>query len=152
MAKEQSKGATKRVVYISGCWDLFHIGHLWALEQARDMGDFLVVGVNTDELIRSYKNGPVIPYEQRVDIISAIEFVDAVVPHSSFLDTTGFEKYGVNIRAIGPDFGKYEGQRRSLEKKLPGGARLIQFSWYSGEEVSTTMIKEKVRCLTGQKQ
>ena len=111
------------------------------------MGDFLVVGVNTDELIRSYKNGPVIPYEQRVDIISAIEFVDAVVPHSSFLDTTGFEEYSVNVRAIGPDFGKQAEQRRCIEEHQANGIEVIRFPWYPRGEISTTIIKEKVKCL-----
>lgn len=136
-----------RVVYLSGCWDLFHAGHLWALEQADGMGDFLVIGVNTDEFVQSYKEGPVIPYDQRVDIISAIEFVDAVVPHSSFLDTTGFEEYGVNIRAIGPDFGEQKEQGRCIEKHRANGIEVIRFPWYPGGEISTTMIKEKVKCL-----
>jgi len=134
-------------VYISGCWDLLHVGHLWALEQARAMGDFLVVGVNTDDLILSYKGHlPTIPYHQRIAVISAIEFVDAVVKHSSLSDVTGFEEYGVSVRAIGPDYGEQEEHRRCIAEHRENGIEVIRFSWYPKEEISTTKIKEGIRC------
>ena len=138
-----------RVVYISGCWDILHAGHLWALEQAKDMGDFLVVGVNTDECVRSYKDAPVIPYDQRVAVISSLRFVDTVVPHSSFSDTTGFEEYGVSVRAVGPDFGEFEEQRRCIEEHLANGIEVIRLPWYTGGKLSSTEIKERIKCLTG---
>lgn len=138
--------ALRRVVYISGCWDLIHVGHLWALEQARDMGGFLVVGVNTDELVLSYKGRlPTIPYQQRAAVISAMEFVDAVVPHSSLEDTIGFKEYGVNIRAIGPDYGKQEGQRRCIAEHKASGIEVIRFSWCPEEGISSTKIKEGIK-------
>ena len=152
MVKKQSVSPERRVVYLSGCWDLFHVGHLWALQHARAMGDFLVVGCNTDEFVQSYKpDGPVIPYEYRCIILRTLPYVDAVVPHSSFSDTTGFGEYGVNIRAIGPDFGGFEEQRRCIEEHLANGIAVIQFPWRPGGKISTTIIKEKVKCLSGQK-
>lgn len=155
MAKEQSVGA--RVVYISGCWDLFHVGHLWALQHARAMGDFLVAGCNTDEYARSYRSsGPVIPYEQRRAILEALPCVDAVVPHSSTKDTTGFEEYGVSVRAFGPDYSDpyknvVDEERTAAEREVlleteQAGIEVRHIPW-APEEISTTKIKEKVKCL-----
>lgn len=143
MAEEQPK-----VVFISGVWDILHVGHLWALEQARDMGDFLIVGVCTDEFAYLIKGVPTIPYEQRVAIISSIEFVDGVVPHTSYSDTTCFGEYGVNVRAVSPVFGEdIEDQRRCIREHKANGIEVIRFPWYPGEEISSTRIKEKIKCL-----
>lgn len=159
MAKEQSVGSKRRVVYISGCWDLFHVGHLWALQHARAMGDFLVVGCNTDEFMRSYKPAaPVCSYAQRRAILEALPCVDAIVSHSSIKDTTGFEEYGVNVRAFGPDYSDpykniVQAERTVAEREVlleteRAGIEVRHIPW-APEEISTTKIKEKVKCLTG---
>jgi choline-phosphate cytidylyltransferase/glycerol-3-phosphate cytidylyltransferase len=65
-------------VYLGGIFDLFHIGHLRLLKRARDYGEILYVSVLTDEAAERYKRKPIIPYEQRVEIIK--EFADIVIP------------------------------------------------------------------------
>lgn len=70
-----------RVGYTSGVFDMFHIGHLNILKNAKERCDVLIVGVSTDELVQSYKHKlPVIPFEQRLQIVEAIRYVDRVVP------------------------------------------------------------------------
>lgn len=70
-----------RIGYTTGVYDMFHIGHLNLLKRAREKCDYLIVGVSTDECVLSYKHKmPVIPYEQRAAIVSAIKYVDEVVP------------------------------------------------------------------------
>ena len=60
--------------YTTGVFDLFHIGHLNILKRAKEMCDYLIVGVSTDELVENYKNKtPIIPYEERIEIVSAIK-------------------------------------------------------------------------------
>jgi D-beta-D-heptose 7-phosphate kinase/D-beta-D-heptose 1-phosphate adenosyltransferase len=71
----------KRVVFTNGCFDLLHPGHIHSLEAARAMGDVLIVGMNSDESVRTLKGAgrPVIPAEERAEILASLECVDAVL-------------------------------------------------------------------------
>ncbi|MDQ6734610.1 MAG: D-glycero-beta-D-manno-heptose 1-phosphate adenylyltransferase [Nitrospirota bacterium] len=71
-----------RVVFTNGCFDLMHIGHTRYLQAARDLGDLLVVGVNTDRSVRSLDKGsdrPIVPEQQRAEVLAALACVDYVV-------------------------------------------------------------------------
>lgn len=69
-----------RVGYTAGTFDLFHIGHLNLLREARARCDFLIVGVSTDELALATKgSAPLIPYDERLEIVQSVRFVDEVV-------------------------------------------------------------------------
>lgn len=82
---------TKVVGYTTGVFDLFHIGHLNILKKAKQECDYLVVGVTTDEEVQRVKNKkPIIPFEERVEIVRAIRFVDEVVPED---DTDKLKAY-----------------------------------------------------------
>jgi len=78
-AREKRNG--KRVVFTNGCFDLLHPGHIHSLEAARALGDFLIVGVNGDESVRTLKGAgrPLIPAEERAEILASLECVDGVV-------------------------------------------------------------------------
>src|SRR2546427_6290606 len=72
----------KRIVFTNGCFDLLHIGHTRYLQAARELGDVLVVGVNTDASVRSQKKGagrPLVPEAQRAEVLAALACVDYVV-------------------------------------------------------------------------
>jgi rfaE bifunctional protein nucleotidyltransferase chain/domain len=71
----------RRVVFTNGCFDLLHPGHIRSLELARELGDALIVGLNSDASVRQLKGvgRPVIPERERAEILSALESVDAVV-------------------------------------------------------------------------
>ena len=71
----------RRVVFTNGCFDLLHPGHIQTLEQARELGDVLIVGVNSDAGVRQLKGAgrPVLPERERAEILAALECVDAVV-------------------------------------------------------------------------
>ena len=73
----------KTVVYTSGTFDMLHINHLKMIEYARALGDILIVGINTDELVSSYKSMPIIPFEQRIALMKAIKGPDIVIPQKS---------------------------------------------------------------------
>ena len=76
----------KRVVFTNGCFDLLHPGHVSILESARRLGDVLVVGINSDESVRTLKGEgrPVIPEQERAEILTSLECVDAVVIFDEF--------------------------------------------------------------------
>lgn len=70
----------KRLVFTNGCFDLLHPGHIHCLETARALGDVLIVGINSDESVRTLKGPgrPVIPAQERAEILASLECVDAV--------------------------------------------------------------------------
>lgn len=96
VAIERRRGA--RIVLANGCFDLLHVGHIRYLEAARRLGDILVVGINSDEQVKSLKgaNRPLMPEHERAEIVSALRFVDLV---TIFGEPTVAEL----IRAIRPD-------------------------------------------------
>ena len=71
----------RRVVFTNGCFDLLHPGHVGILEQARELGDVLIVGINGDRSVRGLKGAgrPVLPELERAEILAALECVEAVV-------------------------------------------------------------------------
>lgn len=64
---------------MDGVFDLFHIGHLNAIKQCRDLGNKVIIGVCTDEDVRSYKREPIICEKDRLEIIKSIKYVDEVI-------------------------------------------------------------------------
>lgn len=80
LADERTKG--KRIVFTNGCFDLMHIGHTRYLQAARALGDILVVGVNSDASVRTLNKAPdrpIVPQEQRAEVLGALGCVDFVV-------------------------------------------------------------------------
>ena len=77
----KEKRNAKRVVFTNGCFDLLHPGHIESLETARALGDVLIVGINSDASVRALKGPgrPVIPAEERTEILGSLESVDAVL-------------------------------------------------------------------------
>lgn len=89
----------KRIVLANGCFDILHVGHIRYLTGAREAGDFLVVGINSDEQVRRLKGDgrPFLPQAERAEMIAALRPVDAV----TVFDEPTVEEL---IRAIRPDF------------------------------------------------
>ena len=97
VAVERKKGA--KIVLANGCFDLFHVGHIRYLAGAKELGDCLIVGINSDEQVEKLKgaNRPFMPQQERAEIVSALRFIDYV---TIFNEPTVEEL----IRAIRPDF------------------------------------------------
>lgn len=94
-----------KVGYTTGVFDLFHIGHLNILQRAKELCDVLIVGVTTDELCYARKNKyPVICFDERVAIVSAIRFVDKVVVQDNMDKLIAVKKYGADVVFVGSDW------------------------------------------------
>ena len=99
----------KTVVYTSGTFDMLHYNHLQMLSYAKTLGDILIVGVNTDELVASYKSQPIIPFEERISLVRALKYPDIVIPQYSLDHTEKVKKLHFDIYVIGDDWaGKYD--------------------------------------------
>lgn len=90
-------------VYTTGVFDLFHAGHLQALKNARALGDYLLVGVHNDLEASSYKRRPVISFEQRIEIVTAIACVDEAIEAPLVSSRELYEKHGIDIHCQGDD-------------------------------------------------
>ena len=88
-----------KIVLANGCFDLFHVGHIRYLAGAKELGDILIVGINSDRQVRRLKgeNRPFMPERERAEMISALRFVDYV----TIFDEPTVEEL---IRAVRPDF------------------------------------------------
>ena len=99
-----------RTVITYGTFDLFHLGHLKLLERLKPLGDRLVVAVSTDEFNSLKGKRSFMPFEQRVQIVAAIRYVDLVISENSWEQKAeDIKKYNVDVFAIGDDWaGKFD--------------------------------------------
>lgn len=131
----------KRIVFTSGSWDLFHVGHLNILEESRKLGDVLVVGVSTDALIEDYKGlPPIIPFDQRCEIVGAMECVDCVVQQDVLTDIRQLIEYKVDVVVIGDDW--KDRHLAGLDWMQEQGKEVVYLPYTEG--VSTTQIKRRI--------
>ena len=75
------KAERKKIVFTNGCFDLLHVGHVRYLAQAKKLGDFLIIGLNSDSSVKELKgeDRPINSFEDRATLLSAIESVDSVI-------------------------------------------------------------------------
>lgn len=119
-----------------GTFDLTHIGHINLLRRAKLLGDYLIVGLSTDEFNRVKGKASIFPYEHRKIILEAIRFVDLVIPEKTWEQKiSDIEEFKVDTFVIGDDWsGKFDFLREFCEViYLP-----------RTEDVSTTRIKETI--------
>ena len=105
-AVDKAKRNGERVVFTNGCFDLVHLGHLRSLEQARSLGDRLIVAVNSDASVRKLKGAkrPLVPARQRAEIIAGLASVDWVVVFSAATPLTLIKALRPDILAKGGDW------------------------------------------------
>ncbi len=121
-------------MFTSGCFDIFHQGHLNILKSTKALCDYLVVGVSTDELILKSKGRlPLIPFEERVSILEANKYVDEVIPQVDKNKQTIVDQYNIDAISVGSDwFGKY-----------PKVTCEMEYFDYT-PNVSSTVLKQKL--------
>ena len=94
-----------KIGYTTGVYDMFHIGHLNILKRAKEQCDYLIVGVSTDDVVKSYKNKtPIIPFEERIAIVQELKCVDKAVPQNNMNKMEAWEKLHFNALFHGSDW------------------------------------------------
>lgn len=132
--------------YTTGVFDMFHIGHLNILKNAKKQCDYLIVGVSTDELVRTEKGrSPIITYEDRFEIVKAIRYVDEVVPQINKNKLAAWEKYHFHKMFVGSDW-KGTPAWNGFEKQFePLGVEIIYLKHTDG--ISSTALRERLNLL-----
>jgi len=130
--------------YTTGVYDMFHIGHLNIIKNAKEQCDFLIVGVSTDELVQLEKGKiPVIPYLERVAIVEALKFVDMVVPQRNKNKYEAWQKYNFDKMFVGSDWQGTK-QWQQYEKDFePVGVEVIYLDYTDG--ISSTKLTRFIK-------
>lgn len=124
--------------YTTGVYDLFHVGHLNLLKNAKGMCDKLVVGVTVDDLVVYKGKKSMIPFEDRIEIVRSIKYVDAAVPQYDMDKLTACKKLGAKILFVGDDWygtEKWKNYEKDFEQ---AGIKIVYFPYTKG--VSSTQI------------
>jgi len=141
--KELIKNKNKTVVFTNGVFDIIHPGHIELLEFAKNSGDILIVGLNTDNSIKRLKGNsrPIFPLAERMEILSAIEFVDYLIPFSEDTPLKLIKSlYKVDILVKGGDYSPEQVVGREEVEETGGKLLLFQFK----SNYSTSSIIDKI--------
>ena len=131
------------IVYTVGTFDLLHVGHLALLEYCKSLGDVLAVGVASDRVVNSYKpNVPVIPLEQRMEMLKALRCVDIVRSYDELEYVSGCKELNPDIFVIGEDWGN-KPHNVAVESYLKSEGKQIKQVLYN-PRTSSTRIKQNV--------
>lgn len=136
----------KIIGYTTGVYDLFHIGHLNVLKNAKKYCDYLIVGVSTDEVVIKNKNKtPVIPFNERIEIVKAIKYVDEAVAQEDYsieYKIKRIKELHANIFFLGSDW-KGTDKWNNLEKKFAIiGVKVVYFP--HTDSVSSTKLRKEL--------
>lgn len=144
-----------KTVLTYGTFDLFHIGHLRLLQRAKELGDRLIVAVSTDEFNSIKGKKSIIPYEQRVEIVKSIKYVDLVIPEKSWdQKIDDIKKYNVDVFVMGDDWkGKFDYLKEYCEvvylPRTEGvSSTEIRKTLQNISKLTTTELKKALEILT----
>ena len=139
----KKKNRKKTLVYFPGVWDILHVGHVTILEKAKELGDILIVGVPTDEVVFEDKGRfPIISCEHRIRMLKALKCVDDAVAYTSLEFVPALIKFSADILVVGETWGSGIRHTDATAYMTTKGGRVVQFAYTQG--VSSTAIKEKV--------
>ncbi len=131
-----------KVGYTTGVFDMFHIGHLNILRRAKEMCDYLIVGVSTDEVVETYKHKkPIIPFEDRMAIVAAIRYVDEVVAQTSMDKMEAYKKRRFDALFHGSDWKGSSMYDQIAADFAKIGVDVVFLPHTEG--ISSTMIRER---------
>ena len=144
MADKENEIGHYHVGYVSGAYDLFHVGHLRLLKRCKEHCDYLIVGIDSDELVEIFKNRkPCISEEERLEIIKAVKYVDeaVMVDYHNVDIRNAWELYQFNVRFCGDD---HEKEMQDTKRYLQSlGADIVFFPYTMS--TSSTQIRTEIQ-------
>ncbi len=131
--------------YTTGVFDLFHVGHVNLLRNARALCDKLIVAVTVDELVQYKHKRAVIPFHERIDVVRSCRYVDVAVPQTSMDKMAAYDRYKFDAMFVGDDW--YQTERwRELDAEFAAlGVRIVYLPYTVG--TSSTLINEALERL-----
>lgn len=126
--------------YTSGVYDLFHVGHVNLLRNAKAMCDKLVVGVTIDDLVTYKGKNSVIPYHERIEVVRSCKYVDVAIPQNNMDKVAAAKKNHASYLFVGDDW--YDTDKWKIFEKdlLEVGCKVIYFPYTQG--TSSTLINQ----------
>ena len=137
------RDANKKIVFTNGCFDLIHLGHIEVLARSADLGDILIIGVNTDSSIKELKgnNRPIIEEDSRAQQLASLEFVDAVILFNEQTPLKLIKVIKPNIITKGGDYNSEQVVGKEIAVKNEGEVIIIPLT----QGYSTTSILDKIK-------
>ena len=134
------------VGYTTGVFDMFHIGHLNILRRAKEQCEYLIVGVSTDELVKEYKNKtPIIPFEERAEIVQSIDCVDRVIAQENRDKYEAWRELKFDVMFVGDDWKGKPLFMKVEEEFKKVGVDVVYFPYT--KDTSSTILREKLNVL-----
>jgi glycerol-3-phosphate cytidylyltransferase len=143
MTEAPSEGVKENnmiIGYTTGVFDLFHIGHLNLLKNARGLCDKLIVGITTDELVAYKFKRAVIPFEERLEIVRSIKYVDAAIPQETMDKVEAWKRIRFDVMFVGDDWYGADTWRELERKFAEFGVRIVYFPYTRG--TSSTLLND----------
>lgn len=132
-----------KIGYTTGVYDMFHIGHLNIIRRAKEMCEFLIVGVTTDELcLRRKGKLPIICEEDRKQIVESIRYVDRVVMQSDMDKCKAVKEYNVDVVFVGSDWKNTEAWNNYEKEFSSLGCSVVYLNHTDG--ISSTILRERL--------
>ena len=135
--------------YTTGVFDLFHIGHLNLLKNAKGMCDKLVVGVSVDELVQYKGKSVLIPFEDRIEIVRSCKYVDAAIPQYNMDKVKACKELGAKLMFVGDDWYGTDKWKQYEEILAKEGIKVVYFPYTKG--TSSTLLNETLKTLREEK-
>lgn len=136
-----------KIGYTTGVFDMFHIGHLNILRNAKEQCEYLIVGVSTDEVVEGYKHKtPIIKFEERFAIVESIKYVDKVVPQTSMNKLDAWKTLHFDVLFHGTDWKESDMYKQLIEEFQKVGVDIIFLPHTPG--TSSTILAETLAFYT----
>lgn len=137
------KEQNKKIVFTNGCFDILHLGHIRYLQQAKKLGDILIVGVNSDASVRKLKGNlrPIVPENERSEIIAALECIDYVIVFPELTPENLIHTIKPDIHVKGGDWKIEQIPEASLVQSYGGRVVIVD----QVKDYSTTNLIKKIK-------
>jgi len=140
--EKESTARSQIVGYTSGVFDLFHVGHLNILKRAKSLCDRLIVGVTVDSLVEYKNQNAIIPFEERIEIVRGIKWVDLTIPQDNLDKFVMWKKLKFDVMFIGDDWFSTERFQKYEKDLAEVGVKIIYLPYT--QRISTSQIKKRI--------